>query len=175
LRWRSTANQTMENLTPKQQEIIQSIKEQFSLINLSRPKKSDNPLLNYVNEFNEAKQLELEERALIEAKNEAIVFSRKDAIEKDAYYLNDLLFEAGLEDIVDLEFDRDSIKLCHKNFQLWIHYELTFKNHHSFTYAQGITEFDCYELSYKGHKCENIQEIINLESFKTSFKNMLNH
>jgi hypothetical protein len=165
----------MENLTPKQQEIIQSIKEQFSLINLSRPKKSDNPLLNYVNEFNEAKQLELEERALIEAKNEAIVFSRKDAIEKDAYYLNDLLFEAGLEDIVDLEFDRDSIKLCHKNYQMWIHYELIFENHHSFIYAQGITEYNCYEVSYKGHKCDNIQEIINLEVFKTRFKEMLNH
>ncbi len=165
----------MENLTSKQLEIIQYIKEQFSLINSSRPKKSDNPFLNYANELNEAKQVELEERALIEAKNNAIVFNRKDAIEKDAHYLNDLLFEAGLEDIVDWESDRDSIKLYRKNFQIWIHYELIFENHHSFTYVDGITEFDSYELSYKGHKCENIQEIINLESFKDSFKNMLNY
>jgi hypothetical protein len=165
----------MENLTTKQQEIIQSIKEQFSLINSSRPKKSDNPLLNYANEFNEAKQLELEERALIEAKNNAIVFNRKDAIEKDAYYLNDLLFEAGLEDVVDLEINRDSIVLSGKNYDIWIMYEIIYKNNHSFSYANSIAEYDSFIVKYGTYKRHSIQEIINLETFKTSFKNMLNH
>lgn len=165
----------MENLTKKQQEIIESIKEQFSLINSSRPKKSDNPLLNYTNEFNEAKQVELEERALIEAKNGAILFNRKDAIIKDVTYLVDLLIEADLEWVINLESDRDAIRLCHKNYQMWIHYELICENYHSFSYVQGITEYGSYEVSYEGHKCNSVQEIINLESFKNSFKKMLNH
>ncbi len=164
----------MENLTSKQQEIIQSIKEQFSLINSSRPKKSENPLLNYANELNEARQLESEERAIISAHNEAILASREDAIKNDTLYLVGLLYNAGIKNIV-VENNKDSIILSNKNYEMWISYDLSVDSCSDFLYEKNVTVYGAHSLKYRGEKYNSLDEIINLEKFKNNFKSMLNH
>ena len=164
----------MENLTIQQQEIIQSLKEQFAQINSFLPKMTDNPLLNYKLELNQDKRLEQGDRETIVSSNKAIELARVELISRDEEYLNDLLLNSDLEDMIDVEIRVDSIILYKSNYSLWIHYDIERPSTRSYNYLDSITILGDIKISYKGVTYNSIKDVIASDTFKNNFKDMLN-
>lgn len=162
----------MKNLTPKQQEIIQSLKEQFAQINSVKPTLTSNPFLNYENEFNEIKQSESRERAIIEATNEAIRKVRDRKISDDYYYLDELLDD--ISDNIILTKKEKSLVLSKGMRNITIYYFIESNKIRQFQYVEGIEVLqNNINLDYDGRQFETIEDLITSDRFKSSFQSML--
>ena len=166
----------MKNLTKKQMEIIEDLKNQFAEINLCREVSSSNPLLVYANEFESIKQSENAERDIILAKNNAILRARDYRIKEDFVYLAKLLAE--VDDNINIELNNQisirEIKISFQNISLYIHYNINYLNNICYKYAKDINVIDSIRLEYKGIEYPNVQEIIKSDDFAKSFKQLLN-
>ena len=113
----------MQNLTKKQMEIIEDLKNQFAEINVSREVSSSNPLLVYANQLESIKRNENAERDIILAKNNAILKARDYRIKEDFYYLAKLLSE--VDDSINIELNShirtQNIEISYQNISLYIH------------------------------------------------------
>ncbi len=162
----------MKDLTPKQQEIIQSLKEQFAQINSFKPTVSSNPLLNYENEFYQIKQSELEERATIQASNDAIVKVRDQRMLDDFYYLDELLDE--ISDDITLERKEKCLSLSKGNRIMRIYYYIECNRRRPFRYVDSIEVLEnSIQLDYEGIRFENLSDAIASDKFKLDFQSML--
>ena len=167
----------MQNLTKKQMEIIEDLKNQFAEINVCREVSSSNPLLVYANEFESIKQSENAERDIILAKNNAILKARDYRIKEDFVYLAKLLAE--VDDNINIELNnhhisRQDIEISFQNISLYIHYYINYLDNISYKYANNIDVIDSIRLEYKGIEYPNVQEIIKSDDFAKSFKQLLN-
>lgn len=166
----------MQNLTKKQMEIIEDLKNQFAEINVCREVSSSNPLLVYANELESIKQSENAERDIILAKNNAILRVRDYRIKEDFVYLATLLEE--VDDNINIELNSHirtkEIEISYQNISLYIHYDIDYLNNVSYKYAKDIAVIDSIKIKYKGIEYQNIQEIIKSDDFSKSFKQLLN-
>ena len=166
----------MQNLTKKQMEIIEDLKNQFAEINVSREVSSSNPLLVYANQLESIKRNENAERDIILAKNNAILKARDYRIKEDFYYLAKLLSE--VDDSINIELNShirtQNIEISYQNISLYIHYKLTFLDDVKYKYASDTHVIDSIEIEYKGVMYQNVQEIIKSDDFAKSFKQLLN-
>ena len=167
----------MQNLTKKQMEIIEDLKDQFSQINECRKASNANPLLAYANEMESIKRAENAERATIVARNNAIMFSYNERVEADFDYLNELLSEIDSNIEIEIEsFVARSkwIKISYQNISLHIHYTVHYHEEKNYKYAKDTYVIDTTKLSYRGVEYQNIREVIESDDFSASFKQLLN-
>lgn len=166
----------MQNLTKKQMEIIEDLKNQFAEINVSREVSSSNPLLVYANELESIKRNENAERDIILAKNNAILKGRDYRIKEDFYYLAKLLSE--VDDNINIELNNHirtkDIEISYQNISLHIHYKIDYLNNVHYKYAEDIAVIDSIRMEYHGIEYKNIQEVIQSDDFAKSFKQLLN-
>jgi hypothetical protein len=166
----------MQNLTKKQMEIIEDLKDQFSQINVCREVSNANPLLAYASELESIKRAENAERAIIVARNNAIMFSYNERLEADFDYLNELLSEIDSNIEIEIEsFIRTkNIKISYQNIEIYIHYTINYHDQTNYKYAENTYAIDNIELSYKAVTYQNIREVIESDDFSGSFKQLLN-
>ena len=166
----------MQNLTKKQMEIIEDLKNQFSQINGFREVSNVNPLLAYANELESIKRNENAERAIIVARNYALLISNDERVKADFKYLEELLHE--IDDNIEIEIESfarsRAIKISYQNISLHIHYTVHYHDETNYKYAQDTYVIDTTKLSYRGVEYQNIREVIESDDFSASFKQLLN-
>lgn len=166
----------MQNLTQKQIQIIEDLKDQFSQINECREVSNANPLLAYANELESIKRTENAERATIIARNYSQLISNDERVESDFNYIKGLLSE--IDDNIEVELQshhhHQIIKISYQNIELYFNYMVKYGQATDYKYATNTYVIDSIELSYKGISYQNIREVIESDDFSRGFKQLLN-
>ena len=168
----------MENLTPKQNEIISNLVNEFTKINESnRVTPSSNPLLNLANDFDSAKKKEVIDRASIEAQNKVKIADNKERCEEDADELQCLLNELDRGLFVKVEHS-------HRNSYIYIQsenwtgpvikYELPILGQETYKHLPNIEKLGGTTIMYKGYAWHDYLEIIHDDEFRNEFIELLN-
>ncbi len=168
----------MKNLTPKQNEIISNLVNEFTKINeVHKVETSSNPLLNIANAYDSAKNKEMLDRASIEARNKASREANRGRCEEDADDLQCLLNELNKGLFVRVEHSNPHSYLCIQSEQ-WrgplIKYELPTLSRETYNYLENIDVLGSTVMMFDGYAFQDIVEVMNDEDFKSKFIELLN-
>lgn len=165
----------MENLTPKQNEIIKSITEQFAKLNRVNVNTS-NPLLAIANICDLERKNEVMDRNIIQAQNDAVREANKHLANLDANYLQWLIDEVGngLSLEVTHHENFSTIKIKKGDWGMSpIYYKLK-KDEIRYKYINSIESVGDPKITFNDIEYYDIDEIINSGDFSNMFSKLLN-
>lgn len=168
----------MENLTPKQNEIISNLVNEFTKINESNNvTPSSNPLLNIANDFDTAKRKEVIDRASIEARNKVAIADNRERCDEDADEIQCLLNELDKGLFVKVEHSHRNSYIyiqSEKCRGLVIRYELPILGQETYKYLDNIEKLGGTTIIFNGYVWHDYLEIIQDDEFRTEFTKLLN-
>jgi len=168
----------MKDLTPKQNEIISNLVNEFTKINEAhKVKTSSNPLLNIANEFDLVKNKEVIDRESIEVRNKVAMKDNRERCKDDANYLQCLLNELDKGLSLEVEYSNPHSYICIKS-ERWrgpfIKYELPTLSRETYNYLENIDVLGSTIIMFDGYAFHDIVEVMNDEDFKSKFIELLN-
>jgi hypothetical protein len=170
----------MKNLTPKQNEIIKALQEQFAEINRTKLVSTSNPLVRYANEFNSIRQQEHMDRANIIAKNNAIISSLKERAIEEHIYLFQLVKEVDKDIEIKCNIHDNAVFIYLRKGgdfgkSINLSYHCNILPTVRFEYEEDITPYHRFCLMYCGRDYHDIHEVIQSDYFAKEFKELLNY